>query len=73
VPWPKETLDTLHSMTVDKEFRVTIKKNGVPLQVHLNSINHDGVVNKNLVKRGLAEFVEIPRKFTRKNKNKNRK
>ena len=73
VPWPKETLVTLHSMTVDKEFRVTIKKNGVPLQVHLNSKYHGGVVNTNLVKKGLAEFVEIPRTFLKKNKNKNRK
>jgi len=71
VQWPIETLNILHNMIVEKEFRVIVKANGVPLQVHLSS-RYDGVVSKKLVAKGLAEFVEI-KKCNKKNKSKNRK
>jgi hypothetical protein len=72
-PWPLETLNILHSMIVEEEFRVTIINNGIPLQVHLLSRNK-GVISKKLVEQGLAEFVETKQKKSqRKNKNKNRK
>lgn len=55
--WPKETLDILHKMIVEHEFLVTIKNNGLPLQVLLHS-ESIGSVAENLVEQGLAEFFE---------------
>ena len=56
--WSKETLDILHKMIVDHEFRVTIKNKGLPLQVLLHSDSIGSVAEK-LVEQSLAELTEF--------------
>lgn len=72
VSWPQETLDTLHSMIVDHEFSVMVRKRGPPLQVYLTSVKGRKSVTKELAKKGLAEIIEFkPRKQRRPKKSMN--
>ena len=63
--WPVETLEVLYTLLVEQQFCITIKNNGLPLQILMHSKSF-GSVNKILVQLGLAEFVEKPQKKRKK-------
>ena len=72
-PWPLGTISILRSMIVEKQVGVVIKNDRDPFQVDLRS-SDQGIISDELVKQGLAEFVETKlTKSQRKKKNKNRK
>lgn len=66
----EETLDYLHTLTVEKEFRVKVKGRGPPLSVSL--IKNQVSIAKQLVQENLAEYVESPKPKKKSQKRKSK-
>lgn len=66
--WPMETLNHLHELIVDEEFRVLVKGNGPPMPVVLKT-NKQSSIASYLVGKKMAEFIDPNlKKYKRKKK-----
>lgn len=59
--WPRETINFLRQMIENEEFvLVNVKENGPPLEVVM-SLRNSTDVSKELLRRGLAEYIKNPK------------
>ena len=68
--WKVETLDHLHTLIVEKEFRVRVKGRGLPLPVGLANSSMRTPLAELLVQKRMAEYIVKPVKKKKVNKNK---
>ncbi len=68
--WPVATLNRLHVMIVEKEFRVRVKGRGPPLEVALTADRSESIAKILVTKEKLAVYIQpIKKKKYQKKKN----